>query len=71
MPLRRNPRTLKLHAYQSVMDNFEMLCYGRKYAKGTKELAAYIDNEGYKEIGGPFSLWPTGMLQDLLEALYR
>jgi hypothetical protein len=71
MPVRRHPRTLKLLAFQSVIDHFEMICYGRKFAKGTKALATYIDKEGYKAVSGPFSLWPTGMLQDLLEALYR
>jgi len=71
MPLRRHPLTLKYYALQNIINNFEILCYGRKYAKGSKELAAYIDNEGYKEVRGPFADWPSAMLQDLMDALYR
>ena len=71
MPARRNPTSLKDRAQQIVCLNFEALCYGTKYAKGTKALADYIHTERFKEIEGPFADWPSPMLQDLIAALYR
>jgi hypothetical protein len=71
MPLRRNPTSLKDRSLKAVTLNFEMLCYGTKYVKGSKALAEYIHTEGYKDIEGPFTDWPSTMLQELLAALYR
>ena len=71
MPQKKIPWSLKTRALQTVSMNFEMLCYGSKYAKGTKALAHYIHTEGYKDIEGPFADWPSSMLQDVIEALYR
>ena len=71
MPSRRNPTSLKGRALQTVCLNFESLCYGTNYAKGSKALADFIHTEGFKDIKGPFADWPSSMLQDLIAALYR
>ena len=71
MPMRRSPMTLKNVALKAVTLNFEMLCYGSKYSKGTKELANYIHTEGFKKIEGPFADWPSSLLQEIVAALYR
>ena len=71
MPQKKNPSSLKSHALKAVSMNFEMICYGSKYAKGTKALANFIHTEEYKEIEGPFADWPSTMLQDIIAALYR
>ena len=70
MPLRRSPASLKSKALQSVCLNLEMICYGKKYVKGSKALADYIHSEGYKQIPGPFADWPSAMLQDLIAGIY-
>jgi hypothetical protein len=71
MPVRRSPTSLKTKALQAITLNFEILCYGRNYAKGSKALANYIHTEGYKKIVGPFVDWPSSMLQDIISAIYR
>ena len=71
MPVRRSPNSLKNKALQAITLNFETLCYGTNYGKGTKALANYIHTEGYKNIGGPFVDWPSSMLQDMIAAIYR
>jgi len=71
MPVKRSPNSLKNNALHAITLNFEMLCYGTTYSKGTKDLANYIHTEGYKKICGPFVDWPSSMLQDIIAALYR
>ena len=71
MPQKKSPQSLKTRALKTVTMNFEMLCYGSNYAKGTKALANYIHSEDYKDIEGPFADWPSSMLQDIISALYR
>ena len=71
MPNRRDPASLKCQSLQSICLNFETICYGPKYSKGSSALNKYIYSEGYKEVEGPFADWPSVMLRELIDGLYR
>ena len=51
MPARYSALKLKHFALECVALNFEWICYG--YKKGSKELAKFIQEEGFLQIEGP------------------
>ena len=71
MPSRRDPASLKSQSLQSICLNLETICYGPKYPKGSLALTKYIYSEEFKDVEGPFTDWPSMMLGDLIDGLYR
>ena len=45
------------------------ICYGA--AKGTKELHRLIETDAITEYDSPFREWPSSLLADLSDAIYR
>lgn len=68
MPKRPSPKTLKQSALVELSRHCEWICYG--YKNGSKELAKYINDEGYIQVKGPFVDWPNNLLDELSNVIY-
>ena len=68
MPCKPSPKSLKQLSLESVVFNFETLCYG--VPKGSKDLMQIIESDRYKLYSSPFSSWPANLLEDLSKAVY-
>ena len=69
MPCRPSPRSLRQASLDAVAHNFESICYGA--AKGTKELHRLIESDAITQYDSPFGEWPSSLLADLSDAIYR
>ena len=69
MPCRPSPRSLRQTSLNAVAHNFESICYGA--AKGTKELHRLIETDTITQYDSPFREWPSSLLADLSDAIYR
>ena len=69
MPCRPSPRSLRQASLDAVARNFESICYGA--ARGTKELHRLIETDTITQYDSPFVEWPSSLLCDLSDAIYR
>ena len=69
MPCRPSPRSLRQASLDAVARNFESICYGA--ARGTKELHRLIETDAITQYDSPFGEWPSSLLADLSDAIYR
>ena len=69
MPCRPSPRSLRQVSLDAVARNYEAICYGA--AKGTKELHRLIETDAITQYDSPFEEWPSALLADLSDAIYR
>ena len=69
MPCRPSPRSLRQASLDAVARNFESICYGA--ARGTKELHRLIETDAITQYDSPFCEWPSSLLADLSDAIYR
>merc|ERR1712241_1435006 len=68
MPIKPSALSLKECSLNQVALKIELICYGQ--IKGSKELAKFINDEDYLKVAGPFSDWPTNLLEELAERVY-
>ena len=62
MPCRPSPKSLRQYSLDAVALHRELLCYGAP--RGSKALAALIEDDSFKEFESPFREWPGSLLQD-------
>lgn len=69
MPCRPSPRSLRQESLDAVALHLESICYGA--ARGTKELHRLIETDAITQYDSPFREWPSSLLGDLSDAIYR
>ena len=70
MPVRPTAPTLRLRCMQTISSKYELICYGCvERVQMNKLLDADGDESGYRDIPGPFTNFPSSLLEDLLEVV--
>ncbi|XP_057376371.1 uncharacterized protein LOC130697487 [Daphnia carinata] len=66
MPRLNQPLSMRKRALQSLAQHFPVVCYG---TTPTHTLADLIEDGSYLNIKGPFTQWPSDLLEEMLQTV--